>query len=264
MADRRMFAKTIIDSDAFLEMPTSTQNLYFHLSMRADDDGFVNGPRKILRMVGGSDDDMKILSAKAFIIPFETGVVVIKHWRLHNYLRSDRYKPTVYQEEFARLTVKENGVYTLGIPSGNQMDTAGIPNGNQMATQIRLGKDRKGKDSNIPALQVMADEQKGLYKQLWDSFLGQTKAFANYGKEGQANKKLVELFKARLPEDPDKLAALVLQRFLELTQGGDKFWKAQPFLPSALLSLFDRVMKDLENNRPWSAEDYAYDEEIPL
>ena len=99
MAERRMFAKTIIDSDAFLDMPLSTQALYFHLSMRADDDGFINNPKKIQRMIGACDDDLKVLIVKRFIIPFESGIVVIKHWKIHNYIRNDRYKETVYQEE---------------------------------------------------------------------------------------------------------------------------------------------------------------------
>lgn len=117
MAERRMFAKTIIDSDAFLDMPMSTQCLYFHLAMRADDDGFLNNPKKIQRMVGASDDDLNILLVKRFLIRFETGVVVIKHWKIHNYIQKDRYKPTVYQEEKALLTEKENGVYTECIQS---------------------------------------------------------------------------------------------------------------------------------------------------
>lgn len=137
MAERRMFAKTIIDSDAFLDMPMSTQALYFHLAMRADDDGFLNNPKKIQRIIGASDDDMRVLISKRFLIPFDSGVVVIKHWKIHNYIRNDRYKPTVYEEEKAQLTTKENGAYTLGIPSG-------IPNGYQMDTQVRieLGEDR--------------------------------------------------------------------------------------------------------------------------
>lgn len=135
MAERRMFAKTIIDSDAFLDMPLSTQALYFHLSMRADDDGFINNPRKIQRMIGCGDDDLKLLIAKNFILPFDSGVVVIKHWKIHNYIRNDRYKETVYQEEKAMLTEKENKAYTIGIPDVNQMET-----------QDRIGKDRIGKD----------------------------------------------------------------------------------------------------------------------
>lgn len=142
MAERRMFAKTIIDSDSFLDMPLSAQALYFHLSMRADDDGFINNPKKIQRMVGCADDDMRLLVAKSFIIPFESGVVVIKHWRINNYIRNDRYKPTNYTEEMAQLQVKENGAYTEKLPLG-------IPNGYQMDTQVRLGKvrDIKEKDS---------------------------------------------------------------------------------------------------------------------
>ena len=113
MAERRMFAKTIIDSDAFLDMPLSTQSLYFHLSMRGDDDGFINNPKKIQRMIGASDDDLKLLIAKNFIIPFESGIVVIKHWKIHNYIRGDRKKQTVYPEEMSLLKTKENGAYAL-------------------------------------------------------------------------------------------------------------------------------------------------------
>ena len=113
MAERRMFAKTIIDSDAFLDMPLSAQSLYFHLAMRADDDGFINNPKKIQRMVGASDDDCKLLIAKRFIITFESGVIVIKHWRMHNYIRGDRKKATVYPKEMSQLYEKENGSYAL-------------------------------------------------------------------------------------------------------------------------------------------------------
>lgn len=133
-----MFAKTIIDSDAFLDMPLSTQSLYFHLSMRADDDGFINNPKKIQRMIGCADDDLKLLFAKNFIIPFENGVCVIKHWKIHNYIRNDRYKPTVYAEEKSLLTCKENGAYTLGIPNGYQTET-----------QVRLGKESIDKGNII-------------------------------------------------------------------------------------------------------------------
>lgn len=138
MAERRMFANTIIDSDAFLDMPLSTQCLYFHLNMRADDDGFVNNPKKIQRTIGASEDDLKVLIAKKFVLTFESGVIVIKHWKIHNYIRNDRYKKTVYQEEKALLIEKENKAYSLGIPNGYQMDT-----------QVRLGKDsiELGKDS---------------------------------------------------------------------------------------------------------------------
>lgn len=144
MAERRMFAKTIIDSDAFLDMSLSTQALYFHLSMRADDDGFVNNPKKVQRMIGCGDDELKMLVAKKFIIPFDSGICVIKHWRIHNYIQTDRYKETVYQEEKSHLTLKENKAYKY-------LDTMCIHDVSKVETQDRLeiGKDRLeiGKDN---------------------------------------------------------------------------------------------------------------------
>ncbi len=178
MAERRMFAKTIIDSDAFLDMPVSAQLLYFHLSMRADDDGFINSPKSIMRLCGAKDDDLKLLFVKKFVIPFESGVVVIKHWKIHNYIRTDRYKETTYQREKSQLSVSENGSYTLGIPSDNQMDTVGIPSDNQMDTQVRLGKDslgkvsegkvRKGKKESGDAFSEFASGNDDLLKTLRD------------------------------------------------------------------------------------------------
>lgn len=152
MAERRMFTKKIIDSDAFLDMPLSTQALYFHLNMRADDDGFLNNPKKIQRMIGASEDDLKVLIAKRFVISFETGVVVIKHWRMHNLLRKDRYNPTQYIEEKERLFVKDNGSYTekvIEITPENQLATTWQPTGNHVATQVSIGKVRIGKESIV-------------------------------------------------------------------------------------------------------------------
>ncbi len=142
MAERRMFAKTIIDSDAFLDMPLSAQALYFHLSMRADDDGFVNNPKKIQRMIGASDDDCRLLVSKRFVLTFESGVIVIKHWRIHNYIRNDRYKETVYTKEKSVLKLDKNNAYT-------EMDTNGIPTVDQMETQVRIGKDSLKEKENI-------------------------------------------------------------------------------------------------------------------
>jgi len=143
MAERRMFAKTIIDSDAFLDMPLSTQALYFHLSMRADDDGFINNAKKIQRMLGCNDDDLKILLSKNFIIPFETGVCVIKHWKIHNLIQKDRYKPTVYSEHKNKLSLKNNNVYT--------MDTVCIQDVSKLEPQVSIGKVSQGKrDTLIP------------------------------------------------------------------------------------------------------------------
>lgn len=142
MAERRMFAKTIVTSDAFLDMPMSARCLYFTLGMFADDDGFVNSPKSIMRQVGATKDDMQILIAKKFVLLFDSGVIVIKHWRINNYLRSDRYKETTYIEEKAELTVEDNGSYTKnsdGIPTG-------IPMVDHCETQNSIGKDSIDKD----------------------------------------------------------------------------------------------------------------------
>lgn len=157
MAERRMFTQKIVDSDAFLDMPLSTQALYFHLNMRADDDGFVNNPKKIQRMIGASEDDLKLLIAKRFLLCFENGVVVIKHWRMHNLLRKDRYNPTQYIDQKETLILKDNGAYTekqrlsgeklTRQPTGNRLATDRHPTDTQMATQYSIGKDSVDKCS---------------------------------------------------------------------------------------------------------------------
>ena len=113
MADRRMFSKTIIDSDDFLNMPLSTQCLYFHLAMRADDEGFLNNPKKIQRMIGATEDDFRVLFSKQYVIPFESGIVVIRHWKIHNYIRGDRLKNTIFQAEADQLAIDKSGAYVL-------------------------------------------------------------------------------------------------------------------------------------------------------
>lgn len=113
MAQKRMFNKSITNDDNFLEMPISSQVLYFHLSMNADDDGFVNNWKSIMRMTGTKEDDLKVLITKQYIIPFDSGVIVIKHWRLNNYLQKDRIIPTQYQEELKQLQLDNNNVYEM-------------------------------------------------------------------------------------------------------------------------------------------------------
>ena len=138
MAERRMFAKTIVTSDAFLDMPLSARCLYFTLGMLADDDGFVNSPKSIMRQVGACQDDLNILLMKRFILAFESGVIVIKHWRIHNYIQKDRYKESKYIEEKSTLTIDEKGAYTECIQDVSNLDT-----------QVRVGKDRLVKDSLV-------------------------------------------------------------------------------------------------------------------
>jgi hypothetical protein len=187
MAERRMFTMKIVDSDAFLEMPMSTQSLYFHLNMRADDDGFVNNPKRIQRMIGASEDDLKLLLAKRFILGFENGVVVIKHWRMHNLLRKDRYNPTQYIEQKAQLEIKEDGAYT----EKNYLATTWQPNGNQMATQVSIGKDRIVKDSieecisdepiNAPAPKKPTKHKRGEYSHVLLTDDQEAKLIDEYG-----------------------------------------------------------------------------------
>lgn len=143
MAERRMFAKTIVLSDAFLDLPMSARCLYFTLGMLADDDGFVNAPRSIMRQCGASDDDMKLLIAKKFVLIFDSGVIVIKHWRINNYLRNDRYCETKYVEEKAELNVDDKGIYHRGIPDGIP---PGIPSiGKDSIDKVSIDQDRLGK-----------------------------------------------------------------------------------------------------------------------
>lgn len=137
MAQRRMFSKKIVETDVFMEMSPTAKLLYFYLNMSADDDGFVGNPKTIKLISGATDDDLKILIAKQFIIPFDSGVIVIKDWKIHNYIQKDRYNQTQYLDEKKQLLVEENGSYTKCIQDVSKLDT-----------QDRLGKDRLGKDNN--------------------------------------------------------------------------------------------------------------------
>lgn len=232
-----MFAKTIIDSDAFLDMPLSTQALYFHLAMRADDDGFLNNAKKIQREVGANQNDYDLLVSKRFILQFDDGICVIKHWRIHNYIRNDRYKETIYQEQKKLLGVKDNKAYTFsnslnelpfydgpyeenkhGIPND-------IPNDTQMETQVRLGKDRLGKDS----IDKRVD-----YQQIADMYNNTCVSFPNLKTLSEARKKAI---KARLKtysvEDIEK--AFILAEQSDFLKGkNDRNWSAN----------FDWILKD--------------------
>lgn len=141
MAERRMFAKAIVLSDAFLDMPMSARCLYFTLAMLADDDGFINSPKSIMRQCGSTTDDMNILIAKRFVLTFESGVVVIKHWRIHNLIQKDRYRETKYLEEKSSLVLDENKAYT---EADSTVYPECIHDVSIVEPQVRLGKDRLG------------------------------------------------------------------------------------------------------------------------
>jgi len=176
MANRRMFSMKIVDTDAFLDMPQTTQLLYFHLAMRADDDGFVANPKKIIRMIGSQGDDFKVLSAKKFIIPFDSGICVIKHWKIHNYIQSDRYTPTQWINEKKQLiTDPINKKYSLD----KQKKPDCIQSVSISDTQVRLGKVRLGKNNRQPAV---ADN--GI-QQIFDIFYESINPTINFGNKTQ-------------------------------------------------------------------------------
>ena len=174
MANKRMFSLDVVDTDMFLEMPASTQALYFHLSMRADDDGVVSSPKKIVKIVGCAMDDLRLLVTKGYVIPFDNGVVVVTHWNINNnQIRSDRYKASRYQDVI-ELLEKNGGVY--------QMSTKCLPNVYQMSDilepQNRLDKNRIDKSINNICASVPDDTAKAnrkkeaneLFEQLWKAY----------------------------------------------------------------------------------------------
>lgn len=192
MAERRMFAKSIVDSDAFLDMPLSAQALYFHLSMRADDEGFVNNPKKIQRMIGASEDDAKLLLLKRFLIAFDTGVVVIKHWFIHNYIQSDRRKDTVYQEEKAQLRLKPNKAYTF--------DTGCIQSVSKQDTQVRIELDQKRPPfppagatcDRVPVVKHRPDAFASLWKRYPEEWRGNPSSVTKAWRKLEADDQLIE------------------------------------------------------------------------
>lgn len=175
MAERRMFTKKITDADAFTELPPTSQALYFHLCMGADDDGFSNQIRRAMFSAHADRHDFELLVQKRFIIPFESGVIVIKHWKMHNLIKSDRYKETSYMEEKAMLVLKDNGVYSSE-NLGTQVEPNWNPSGTQVEPQVRLGKvslgkDRLGEDSSGNILEHPAqDSVKERFEYLWNLY----------------------------------------------------------------------------------------------
>ncbi|MBP2058622.1 putative phage protein (TIGR02220 family) [Lactobacillus colini] len=171
MARRRMFSQLVVDTDNFMDLPATAKVLYFYLNMHADDDGFLSNPKTIKRMINASDDDLKILIAKGYILTFDDGAIVIRHWRIHNSIRKDRYSETVFQEDKAQLIIDSNGQYQLakdvisaknieedrhktsekGIDSKqvDQRYTNGQPVVAKRLPQVRLGKVRLSKDKDI-------------------------------------------------------------------------------------------------------------------
>lgn len=208
MAQRRMFSKHITDSDAFLDMPATTQNLYFHLNMSADDDGFVNAPNRIMRNIGASKNDMDLLLVKRFILLFENGVMVIRHWRIHNYVRGDRYKPTVYMEQKKLLQVAENNEYSLGIPDAIPVvDPGKVRLGKASLGKASLGEERQGEE--LPATTAAPGRLKEIVK-VYEQEIGSITPIVS---------EEIELFLEELSED------LITKAIQEASLHNAKSWK---------------------------------------
>ncbi len=192
MAERRMIAKSVIETDLFMDMPMSSQCLYFHLLLRADDDGFIKNPSAIRREVGCSGDDMKLLVAKKFILPFDTGVIVIRHWKIHNYIRKDMYHPTECQAEKSMLSLEnDKTAYKLedgaSVTQENIVVTNSLQTCNEPVTDalractepVSIGKDRLGKD-NISSSSSARARERGTDQSDNDAELGKVvSAYAN-------------------------------------------------------------------------------------
>ncbi len=175
MAERRMFAKTIIDSDAFLDMPLSTQALYFHLSMRADDEGFINNPKKIMRMIGANQNEMELLLAKRYLLMFDSGVVVIKHWKIHNYIQKDRFKETLYKEEKEQISVKNNNSYTDTVKELTEdvssMYPESVQDGDTGKVSIELDKSKVSKGNRYNPADDLVFFNDPEFKEVWKDLI---------------------------------------------------------------------------------------------
>ena len=246
MAQRRMFSRKITESDQFLDMPMSAQSLYFHINMQADDDGFVGNVKTIKRMIGASDDDLKLLIAKQFLIPFDTGIVVIRDWKIHNYIQKDRYTETFYKHEKAMLETTDNKQYQV-------MDTECIQDVSSLDTQVRLGKDRLGKDRLEIEKEIDSNNSQQSQKR--------------YADDSQYMKVAVYLFekiKERLPnkKEPDfqkwadevrktvELDGVPVERYKEVLDWSqnDDFWQANILSTNKLRKKFDTIFLQMQRN----------------
>lgn len=269
MADRRMFAKTIVLSDAFLDMPLSSRCLYFTFGMLADDDGFINSPKSIMRQCGALEDDLKLLITKKFVIPFDSGVIVIKHWRINNYLRRDRYTETKYTDEKAQLDTRENGAYFLpnlsGIPSN------GIPNiGTPSKGKDRIDKDIELLEINSNSLSVRKTDY-DIIIDLWNQLdgLGNIKSIRSIG-EGSKRR---DNARARLKQYGidgfrDAIEKIKESDFLQGKHKGRPWvitfdWFILPSnFPKVLEGNYDNSQRDAPNeaNREFNIDEWSYGE----
>ena len=243
MAERRMMSKSIIKSDTFLDMPSTTQNLYFHMLLDADDDGFINAPKSIMRMIGAKDDDMKVLVAKQFVIPFESGVVVIKDWKIHNYIQNDRYKPSTLPERDL-INIQKDKTYTLK-NNVSILDTECIQSvsiGKDRLGKDRLGKDRLGETTTTETKKIKAIAEDVA---VVDEELSKIAKLYLENGFGQASGYTAELLKQALQEYSFAWCQKALQ--LTVEQGG-KSWRYTRAILENWKSKYDKTAK------PWEVE----------
>lgn len=246
-----MFSNKVTDTDEFLDMPHSAQCLYFHLSMQADDDGFVSNPKKVKRSVNSSDDDLKILTSKQFVIPFESGVCVIRHWRINNYIRSDRYEETQYQDEKKQLNVAENGMYTTGIPNANQSGVEASPQvrlGKVRLGKERLGKERKGKSREQSSTTHYESQDYYLASYLLDEIRKNNPTFKEPNLEKWAEH-------VRLMRERDGRTYEQIEFLIGWAQK-NTFWQANILSTKKLREKFDTLVAQVKREVT-SSEDYS-------
>ncbi|WP_260315083.1 phage replisome organizer protein [Lactococcus lactis] len=215
MAQRRMFSKEVTTSDLFVDMPSSSQLLYFHLGMEADDEGFIGNAKMLSRAYGSNNDDLKLLEAKGFIIAFPSGVTVVKDWNLNNKIRKDRQKPTIYTEEKTLLSLDSKGSYLLG----NQVSTIPQPNDNQMSAQdrigeVRLGKDSIGKDS-IDASQPNAFQEKSSGDDINSLLSEYLDSFIEFSSKNIAKRAMAQVEFMKLSSEEKKQAVIGAKNYFE-------------------------------------------------
>lgn len=215
MAQRRMFSKEVTTSDLFVDMPSSSQLLYFHLGMEADDEGFIGNAKMLSRAYGSNNDDLKLLEAKGFVIAFPSGVTVVKDWNLNNKIRKDRQKPTIYTEEKTLLSLDSKGSYLLG----NQVSTIPQPNDNQMSAQdrigeVRLGKDSIGKDS-IDASQPNAFQEKSSGEDINSLLSEYLDSFIEFSSKNIAKRAMAQVEFMKLSSEEKKQAVIGAKNYFE-------------------------------------------------
>lgn len=215
MAQRRMFSKEVTTSDLFVDMPSSSQLLYFHLGMEADDEGFIGNAKMLSRAYGSNNDDLKLLEAKGFIIAFPSGVTVVKDWNLNNKIRKDRQKPTIYTEEKTLLSLDSKGSYLLG----NQVSTIPQPNDNQMSAQdrigeVRLGKDSIGKDS-IDASQPNSFQEKSSGEDINSLLSEYLDSFIQFSSKNIAKRAMAQVEFMKLSSEEKKQAVIGAKNYFE-------------------------------------------------